>query len=178
VSQTAAMVIQRTTGLVGVNADPTGPLGVATKQYVDNKTTTTPGPVIPAGSNMLFVQAAAPTGWTQNGSYSDRALRITGGAGAVAGGTLGFSSVFAYRNTDAFTLSIATMPPHSHSVLVQPDSGAIQDALLIQNMGANYLNSGGPYGNPYILSAGGGGSHVHSLDIRLAYVDVIHCVKN
>ena len=48
------------------------------------------------GSTMVFVQAAAPTGWTQVTTYNDYALRIVSGATGT-GGSVNFSSVFSFR---------------------------------------------------------------------------------
>lgn len=58
--------------------------------------------VIPTGTKMLFVQTAAPTGFTKDVTHNNKALRIVNGA-AGTGGTTGFTSVFATR-TPAGTL--------------------------------------------------------------------------
>lgn len=39
------------------------------------------------GTKMLFAQATAPTGWTQDTSLNDRVVRVVSGAGAGTGGS-------------------------------------------------------------------------------------------
>jgi hypothetical protein len=51
---------------------------------------------IPSGSKVLFVQTAAPTGWTKDVTHNNKALRIVNGT-ASSGGTATFSSVFTSR---------------------------------------------------------------------------------
>ena len=43
---------------------------------------------MPAGTVTNFFQASAPTGWTQNTSYSNHMMRIVSGAGGGSGGTM------------------------------------------------------------------------------------------
>ena len=43
---------------------------------------------MPAGTKLAFFQASAPTGWTQNTSYSNHMMRIVSGAGGGSGGTM------------------------------------------------------------------------------------------
>ncbi|RJP77999.1 MAG: hypothetical protein C4524_07375, partial [Candidatus Zixiibacteriota bacterium] len=42
--------------------------------------------LIPAGTKMLFLQPAAPPGWTQDPAVNDRVLRLVSGAGGGTGG--------------------------------------------------------------------------------------------
>lgn len=51
---------------------------------------------IPSGTKMLFVQTAAPTGFTKDVTHNNKALRIVNGT-ASSGGTTAFTSVFASR---------------------------------------------------------------------------------
>ena len=78
--------------------------------------------VLPTGgvTKMLFVQAAAPTGWTKVVTNDNAALRIvSGGTGGAAGGTANFTTAFASRtptgSNTAVALSLAELPPHSHT---------------------------------------------------------------
>lgn len=52
---------------------------------------------IPTGSKMVFFQAAAPSGWVQDVTHNNKAMRIVNGAGGGTGGTTSFTSVFASR---------------------------------------------------------------------------------
>jgi hypothetical protein len=49
---------------------------------------------IPAGTVMLFYQAAAPTGWTQVTTQNNKALRVVSGTGGGTGGTVAFTTAF------------------------------------------------------------------------------------
>lgn len=51
---------------------------------------------VPTGSKMLFIQTAAPTGWTKDTTHNNKALRIVNGT-ASSGGTATFTSVFTSR---------------------------------------------------------------------------------
>jgi len=42
---------------------------------------------IPPGTRMLFAQAGAPTGWTQDSSVNDRVIRVVRGPGNGVGGS-------------------------------------------------------------------------------------------
>ena len=124
-------------------------------------------PGIPSGTAMLFIQAAAPTGWTKSTTLNDYALRIVSGTGGGTGGSIAFSTALGPSGTSgATTLSTAQMPSHNHSGLV-----------------GTYFNSAGGF-NPSMSDptgmgyTGGGGSHTHSLGINVNYVDAIICTKD
>jgi len=74
----------------------------------------------PAGTRMLFNQAAPPAGWTQEvgAAFNDTSVRtVTSAGGATAGSVLwsswNFSGTF---NVNSFALSVAQLPAHSHTV--------------------------------------------------------------
>lgn len=69
-----ALSINRATGLTVVPADPTAALGVATKQYVDNKPTTDPTKVLKTGDTMSGPLTA--TALTATGLVSGDTLNI------------------------------------------------------------------------------------------------------
>lgn len=70
----------------------------------------------PSATTMLFVQTAAPTGWTKGSSLDDYALRLVSGT-VSTGGSTAFTSVFASR-----TITTTEMPTHAHSF---SDSGSL-----------------------------------------------------
>jgi len=87
-----------------------------------------------SGTVMVFTQAAAPTGWTQDTTYNDYALRVTSGTPST-GGSVGFSSVYSNSTvaagtaqninlsspvSGATTLTSDMIPSHRHSA---PGSG-------------------------------------------------------
>jgi hypothetical protein len=95
----------------------------------------------PSGTKMMFVQTAAPTGWTKDATHNNKALRVVSGT-ASTGGTVAFTTAFASQavsgsianatatNQNAtatnqaatqggtvasHTLTIAEMPSHTHT---------------------------------------------------------------
>ena len=144
------------------------------------------GTVIPAGTVILFYQAAAPTGFTQVTTQNNKALRVVSGTGGVAGGTTAFSTVFANQTvttsvsisgtSGATTLSTSQIPSHTHPL----NSGC-------DGSGGN--TGGGNNQGTATGSAGGGGSHTHSFSgsgsgtssavtLNVQYIDIILCSKN
>ena len=51
----------------------------------------------PAGTVMLFVQTAAPTGWTKSTTHDNKALRIVSGS-VSSGGSVAFTTAFASQS--------------------------------------------------------------------------------
>jgi hypothetical protein len=54
-------------------------------------------PAFPSGTVMLFVQTAAPTGWTKSVTHDNKALRIVSGT-AGSGGSVAFTTAFASQS--------------------------------------------------------------------------------
>ena len=134
----------------------------------------------PSGTKKLFVQSAAPTGWTQDTTHNDRALRVVSGTGGGfgSGGTSGaggisFTSAFPAVAKDisvpisvtapvnSFTLGNTTLasgqiPNHTHSSLQGVSGGA----------GANPFSNAGTFrvaGNTATsgINELSGGAHGH-----------------
>lgn len=126
----------------------------------------------PAGTLMLFQQTAAPTYWTKQVTHNDKALRVTSGT-ASYGGSMAFSTAMAYRTSDATTLAISQMPNHQHGGTVFATGGGLNN---------NGGGSGGAFGAfstfTSILAEGGSGSHAHTYDMRVQYVDLIIASKD
>jgi microcystin-dependent protein len=123
----------------------------------------------PRGTLMLFQQTAAPVGWTKQTTHNDKALRVVSGT-ASSGGSVAFSTVFGKTATDAHTLTIAEMPVHQHTITGEARSYGPADG--------NNSQSGSFAGITHTNDAGGGGSHTHPMDIRVAYVDLIIASKD
>ncbi len=77
--------------------------------------------LLEAGTDGIFYQAAAPTGWTGSDADSDKAMRIvseTSGLGGASGGTTAFETVFDDRTIAVGELPDATItitdPGHTH----------------------------------------------------------------
>lgn len=71
----------------------------------------------PAGTVMMFVQTAAPTGWTKSTTHDNKALRVVSGT-AGSGGTVAFTTAFASKavsgTVGATTLDTTQIPSHNH----------------------------------------------------------------
>lgn len=129
---------------------------------------------------MLFIQAAAPTGWTQDVSYNDRALRVVstgaGNVGGATGGSVNFETAFASQTvagTNGGTaITIAQMPAHTHNFTASPGE--------IGGGGGGALQAYNPVAT---TSTGGGATHTHTftgtaINLDVAYINTIICSKD
>lgn len=148
--------------------------------------------VFPTGTAMLFMQTAAPTGWTKSTTHDNKALRIVSGT-AGSGGSTAFTSVFGSRtpsgsvdasglSAGATTLSTAQMPSHNHTANTRGDVGGSGTFSTTPGAVLYYPGASTNY-------TGGGGSHSHSMsgsatftgtamDFAVQYVDAIIATKN
>lgn len=148
------------------------------------------GPSIPTGTAMLFVQAAAPTGWTRVTTHNDKALRIVSSVGGGSGGGTAFSSVFTNR-----TILEANLPSHTHSFsATTSSSGAHQHTYTAPNTSSTNTTTGG--GGSRLVDAIGTltdsqGTHTHTvsgttgsigsgtaMNFAVQYVDALICTKD
>jgi hypothetical protein len=139
-----------------------------------------------AGTAMMFVQTAAPTGWTKSTTHNDKVLRVVSGS-ASSGGTTAFSTVFANQtptittsglSAGATTLTSGQIPSHTHTIVRATDPCS---------PGTAAANGGFAGGSLTTSSTGGGGSHTHSISgsatssaitLNVQYVDVIIATKD
>ena len=158
-----------------------------------------------AGTAMMFVQTAAPTGWTKSTTHNNKALRVVSGT-ASSGGTVAFTTAFASQtptgsvsvtsvagSAGATTLSTPQIPSHQHKV-----GPSLQNSYFAAPTayGASTF-TGVPSPNPrtrnaFVEGTGGGGSHTHpfsfssgsgtfsgnAIDLAVQYVDVIIATKD
>ena len=143
---------------------------------------------IPASTVMLFVQTAAPTGWTKSTTHNNKALRVVSGA-VGSGGSVAFTTAFGTPSVSgslsgsvgSTTLTESQIPSHRH-YLTTGSSG-------YNGGGGNIFYSPGlnPGGGLYSGYTGGGSSHSHSFSgslssatatINVQYVDVIIATKD
>ena len=133
----------------------------------------------PAGTKKLFFQATAPTGWTQDTTYGDRALRVVSGAGGGVGGNTSFVTALSSSSGNIslginttlpvqippgagqfignHTLSITELPDHVHPSIYGPTGGA--NATPFSNTGARTIDGDNATGT--MNESSGGGAHNH-----------------
>lgn len=150
--------------------------------------------VIPSGTVMLFVQTAAPTGWTKSTTHDNKALRVVSGS-ASTGGSVAFTTAFASQavsgsvgTSGATTLSTAQMPSHTHNltapVVWSTYSGGNPPTLFSGTTSPANSGTPGYWNQPD--ATGGGGSHTHSggtftgtaINLAVQYVDVIIATRD
>ena len=157
----------------------------------------------PSGTQMLFYQATAPTGWTGRDDIGDYALRVvtdTSDDGGSTGGSSSFTSVFTSRtiaqaNLPNVNLTAASNGDHTHFV-TNGDGGASVVSVLSTNyvrnaraIGTNADNYG-LFGSASTADRGltnSDGAHTHTvplggsgtaLDFSVLYASVIIAAKD
>lgn len=149
------------------------------------------------GSTMMFMQTAAPTGWTKLTTDNDTGIRVVSGT-ASSGGTVAFSSLFSTL-TPTGTTSPATIGAVGSTTLSTPQIGTHSHTASHQGAGPVLIAE---YGTPTSRlrdgrltnsgTQGSGTSHTHpspgesvgtsfvgtGLDFNIKYVDVILATKN
>ncbi|MGY3130127.1 hypothetical protein ACVWZM_000809 [Bradyrhizobium sp. USDA 4501] len=163
------------------------------------------GSDFPAGTVMLFYQAAAPTGWTKLTTQNDKALRVVSGNGGVAGGTNAFSTVMAQTTVGNHTLTLAETPggigsygannivvyPHANSGIRLAGLSGGYASIQMASGASNLWSMGAPSG--YVTDVGyhqysngisvssnntSGGAHNHPITMGIQYCDVILASKD
>jgi hypothetical protein len=172
-----------------------------------------------SGTAMLFQQTSAPTGWTKSTTHNDKALRVVSGT-ASSGGTTAFSTamgtpsvsgsvgingepavgnlaVSMSGNISNTTLSVNTIPSHSHSATAYWNGGNYTNAGNFARArfpndavgaGTNNTGNSGAHGHSHNLSgtlngAPSAGNLAGSLSsataaINVQYVDLIIAIKD
>lgn len=127
----------------------------------------------PVGTKLLFPQATAPTGWTQDIDANDRVMRVVNGAtGGQTGGSWTISGISV--SITPTQLTIAQMPSHAHAV--GPNVGPFGGFFIGVGQG------GGASGNTTSFD-GGNQAHGHGAtpladgNWRPSYLDVIKATK-
>jgi hypothetical protein len=150
----------------------------------------------PSGTKMVFYQASAPTGWTQDTSHNDKALRVVSGAGGGYGGTMGLSMAWSHNHsvsgsTNTHTLTTSQVPAHKHNFVNDDNVGSANlsgiGVTKVSSFGTGGSDGGGTLYKFTTDSVGGGGSHSHTIPTIGTsttaapvphYIDVIVCSKD
>lgn len=181
---------------------------ITTATAVFAMTIQAPNLPFPSGTAMLFVQTAAPTGWTKSGVHNDKALRVVTGA-ASSGGSSAFSTVFGKTATDGTALTQANMANYNLSLaglaISATFTGTPMTTTVPFSTGATTNGSGSAFGyvdnvgtgasiattaaftpagsisagiSGTLASGGSSTAHTHTMDIRVQYVDCIIATKD
>lgn len=125
---------------------------------------------VPFGTQMLFLQANVPTGWSAVGGFLDYGIRIVGaGSGLVQTGASLYSTVFGQTSTGSTVLTVAQMPSHQHNYQV-----ATFTSIAASGSATVAVNTATSQTEP----TGGGLGHEHSMDMRVLTVGVVAGTKN
>ena len=162
---------------------------------------TPPAGGVPSGTKQLFVQTAAPTGWTKDTTHNDKALRVVSGA-ASSGGSVAFETAFASQTPTGSvtitsvsgsagntTLSTPQIPSHTHSITgpwhtvsnskqtpKYGPSGA--SSSVTPSINTNAAGGGAAHSHPFSFSSGAGTFSGTAIDLAVSYVDVIIATKD
>jgi hypothetical protein len=138
----------------------------------------------PSGTIMLFVQTAAPTGWTKSTTHDNKALRVVSGT-ASSGGSTSFTSAFGTPTvTGSTTVSGTTGNATATGSLGGPSAtvtvagqgcGTGLPAIVVATSGHNHTFSGSAHNHSF---SGTGSLTSGAAAINVQYVDVIIATKN
>ena len=162
----------------GVAAAPSwGKIGLATHVSgtlpVANGGTGQTTALIPSGTVMMFVQTAAPTGWTKSTTHDNKALRVVSGT-ASSGGTVAFTTAFASQGVSG-SLASTTATNQAQTATNIAETATNQAAVAV-NQNATATNQaqtqGGTVGSTTLIesqipahahsgSTAGAGGHRH-----------------
>ena len=120
-------------------------------------------PFLP-GTVMVFFQAAAPVGWTQNTSHNDKMLRVVSGAGGGSGG-----NVSAISHTHTGPSHTHTGPSHTHDMV-----GGTGTVAYIDIAGSQWLTTTSAAGTGATGAEGTGATGAATP----YYIDTIIATKN
>lgn len=158
----------------------------------------------PSGTEMVFGQAAAPTGWTKDVSVNNKALRIVSGSGGATGGgsfDIGTAIVLAHSHSitdggghshtvpahlcdlEVFSTGTNLVLPSDASSLIQADAGG-----ALRRAGSSGPAASATCYKNVTANDGSGNTdsvadHSHSIgsslsDVSIAYLDFIFCTKD
>lgn len=174
-------------------------------EAVNARLTVVEANILPATTTMVFWQAAAPVGWTQQIGHADAGLRIVNGVGGGFVGSQLYSACFGPGTVSASTtLTAAQIPAHIHGHnLTTAGAGSHSHTTAIgRYTAAGAAQNGFPGGDNAVFSAnnvfastaapdhthtingavsantGGDGGHVHGMLLNPITLTCIICSKD
>jgi len=167
-------------------------ISATTLTFPDGTTQTTAAQSIPSTTKMTFLQASAPTGWTQCVTNTCFAIRIVNTTGGGTGGTVNFTTAFASQAVAGTvsggavactTLSTTQIPSHQHQFTV----GGTTPGTTYVPLQTRYNNCPTTFTGP-VAAAGGGSAHTHAftqpsfsgtaINLAVKYINAIVATKN
>ena len=147
----------------------------------------------PSGTQLLFYQSSAPTGWTKVTGIGNSTVKIVEDTtGGTFVGSVDFNDVFTSLNTNSVSvsgtvgatkLSVAQLARHDHSFRIEDnyDTPALANVMppkyesnkVNGEMGTFY--TGGDNTHTHSLT---GSSHSHTVNLSVKYINVIVCRKD
>ena len=159
--------------------------------FSDSTTIASKYGIFPQSSNVVFYQAAAPTGWTTEPAvHNNKALRVVSGTAANSGGTNNFTTCMATTRPFSAnvpvtvngtsggntTLSINQIPSHSHPAYTGPSvSRAANGPARVANTGnTGNIGNNGAHAHPLTVNAANGPVS-SNFNFAVQYINVIYC---
>ena len=127
---------------------------------------------IPAGSQTIWYNASAPSGWSAVALNDYGVQIVSNGSGGVTSGSVAYSTLFARTTTDSHTLTTNEMPSHPHTYGVTygaAPGGSNQVASVLSTSGGTTITT---------TSTGGGAAHNHGLDMRVQTAAFVLASRN
>jgi hypothetical protein len=178
---------------VNANAVPTSDLPVSVANGGTGLSTgfMPPGTVVGA-----FLQAAAPTGWTQNNTFNDQVIRPVNAGSGFVGGATGGSWAISGVTIGGTALTQAQLPNFNCTV-TEPNAGQGHEhtipnigntAQAVNTAGAVFVSAAGTLTTNFsttgitVSTGGGGQTHAHGFandsTWRPAFVNSVVATKN
>ena len=158
----------------------------------------------PSGTKMVFYQASAPTGWTQDttAALANTAMSIVTGSGGGTGGATSFYDVFNASTqpvdlgsvtvsvtgaVGAHTLTTPEIPAHSHSFSTafgidqtqsNPTQWKVNYAAQRLPITISNTGGGGSHTHPFSVSSSSAGGTASTPALNLKYANVIIAAKD
>jgi hypothetical protein len=121
----------------------------------------------PSGTVMLFVQTAAPTGWTKSTTHDNKALRVVSGT-ASTGGTVAFTTAFASKSvTGSIANATATNQATTATNIATTATNQAQTATNISVTATNQAQTQGGTVGSTTLSTNEIPSHFHTTSVQV-----------